>query len=114
MAFKKSDIDALKDATPEQKKDLFDLFGQIESTDAEIVKLKRENADANKVVQKYPEMEKLLADKEKQSSDLQAKLDALTTKSTVPVVAEREGNSGPFGVIFDSVDEMFGSGKASD
>jgi neutral trehalase len=77
---KKSDLETLKDLSPEDRADLSALFESIEGQNTQIVELRKKTESADRVVQRNAEMEKLLSEREKLTTELQEKLNALTAK----------------------------------
>lgn len=106
MALKtKADIAALKDLSPEDRADIASLFDAIEDNNRQITELRTKNQDADAVVKKNKDLEKLLKDKETLSSELKAKLDALTV--TAPQKTETFDDLLPFAEIRKTLEDLF-------
>lgn len=108
MALKtKADIAALKDLSSEDRADITSLFDAIEANNAEVTTLRKKSGDADEVVKKNKDLEKLLKEKETLSSELKAKLDALTI--TAPAKTESFDDLLPFAEIRKDLEDLFGS-----
>jgi len=108
----KADLEKLVNVSPEDKADILTLFDSVEKNNAEIAKLKSKQDDADKVAQRQPELEKLLAEKSKLSESLQAKLDALTIKSPEGVQPNNFDDLLPFAEIRADLESFFSFGES--
>lgn len=92
---KKADIEALQNLTAEDRADLSALFDGIEERNTQIETFRKRAGDADEVAKKNKDLEKLLKEKETLSTELQEKLNKLTTHS--PIATEPNFDDlGPF------------------
>jgi len=103
---KKTDLDGLASLSAEDRADLAGLFDGLEERNAQIATLRGQAADADQVVKRNKDLEKLLGEKEKLSTELQEKLNKLTVKAPVSTDSNFD-DLGPFAEIRKFLESFF-------
>lgn len=93
-------LDRLKDLSPTDREELSSLFTDIEERDTRIQKMTAEREDADKVIAKSKDLEKLNQEQAAKITELNGKLSA----RQVPVTVTQEGiGLGIFDPIIDFI-----------